>query len=586
MYNEAKGEDNMKIAVLSDIHGNYAAFQTCLKYAYEQDIHTFFFLGDYVAEFPYPQRTMEMLYDMQEKYECYFIRGNKEDYWLNRKYDPDCIWKDGNHTVGAMKYTYENHTERDFEFYKTLPICREVVFEGTAPIMLCHGSTERNNQKMLPDDEETKRIMEECTCKYILCGHTHRQMVIEHGGKILWNPGAVGVHKQSGGKTQFMILHQKGMEWEPEFVSLEYEKDQILRELQKSGLEQIAPYWTQITRHLLLTGEGSHADALTYAMSMDMAENGSSNWYNVPDKYWIKTIIDKVAIRELTLGRSGAHVYELDEQRVLEVAFREEVQEEHIWNSYEKEALFYEHCKAEFLPKVYVNIHTEKEIFLIMEKCVPLEREKLDDELLQKIMDVLVKIHGTEIPPFIKAEERKAATFTEEEIQESLQGWKSVLNEHPGVWEEDTPEEIAVYINNINQKFFSKECSFSHGDFHFENILQDTEGKIMVLDWQNCGAGHVSGDISFFLSRLSSDGYGIDTQEVIEMYCKSADKRGRSMQPKEIEMQMCLANLNISFRFWHQYLHGSTTERVAGIYEKMLADAKTLIEQFRLLSKV
>lgn len=566
----------MKIAVLSDIHGNYAAFQTCLKYAYEQGIHTFFFLGDYVAEFPYPQRTMEMLYDIQEKYDCYFIRGNKEDYWLNCKYDSDCIWKDGNHTVGAMKYTYENQTERDLEFYKSLPICREVAFEGAAPIMLMHGSTERNNQKMLPEDADTKRIMEECTCKYILCGHTHRQMVIEHGGKILWNPGAVGVHKQSSGKTQFMILHQKGREWEPEFVSLEYEKEQILRELQESGLEQMAPYWTQITRHLLLTGEGSHADALTYAMSMDMAENGSSNWYNVPDKYWIKTIIDKVATRELTLGQSGAHVYELDEQRVLKVAFRDGVVDEHMWTAYEKEALFYEDCNAEFLPKVYVNIHTEKEIFLIMEKCVPLNREHLDTESLHKVMDALVQIHGMKIPAFINAEERMPVIFSEEEVAESLEGWKRVLAEHPGVFKEEWLEEIGRHINDLNQKYYSEQSRFNHGDFHFENIMQDADGNIKVVDWQNYGTGHISGDISFFLSRLSADGFGIDAKEVIDLYCECAKKRGCRVQTLEIERQMCLANVNTTFRYWHIYLPGSTTERVQSIYQKMVADWKIL----------
>ncbi len=566
----------MKIAVLSDIHGNYAAFQTCVEYAYEQDINTFFFLGDYVAEFPYPQRTMEMLYDMQEKYECYFIRGNKEDYWLNRKRDTDCIWKDGNHTVGAMKYTYENQNDRDFAFYETLPICREVVFEGTAPIMLMHGSTERNNQKMLPDDEETKRIMEECACKYILCGHTHKQMVIEHAGKVLWNPGAVGVHKQSAGKTQCMILHQKGAEWEPEFISLEYEKEHILKEMYESGLEQMAPYWTQITRHLLLTGEGSHADALTYAMSMDMAENGDSNWYNVPDKYWIKTIIERVAGKEIILGQSGAHVYELDNQRVLKVAFREKVKDEHIWKSYEKEAMFYESCKAEFLPKAYVNIHTENEIFLILEKCVPLDRERLNSELLHKIMDVLAEIHSMEIPAFINVEERNPVIFSKEEIEESLKGWKSVLSEHPEVFEEEPLEEIGVYINDWNQKLFMEQCSFNHGDFHFENILQDIEGNIKVVDWQNCGTGHLSGDISFFLSRLSADGYEIDAKEVIDMYCQNAEKRGGIVQPGEIEVQMCLANLNTSFRYWHGYLHSSKEHRVRTIYERMVEDRKII----------
>ncbi len=566
----------MKIAVLSDIHGNYAAFQTCIDYALEQDIHTFFFLGDYVAEFPYPQRTMEMLYNMQEKYDCYFIRGNKEDYWLDRKSNPDCIWKDGNHTVGAMKYTYENLNDKDLAFYETLPICREVVLEDAAPIMLMHGSTERNNQKMLPDDEETRRIIKECNCRYILCGHTHGQLTIEHAGKVLWNPGAVGVPKYSDGKTQFMILHQRGTQWEPEFVSLEYDKEQILNDLQECGLEQRAPYWTQITRHLLQTGEVTHADSLIYAMQMDQEENGSSNWYNVPDKCWIKTIIERLAGTEITLGQSGAHVYELEENRVLKVAFREEVKDERIWDSYVKEALFYESCKVEFLPKVFVNIHTENEVFLILEKCVPLNREQLDTELLQKVMDVLVQIHAMKIPAFIKVEERKPVIFSKEEIAESLEGWKNVLNEHSGAFAEEWLEEIGTCINEINQKLFIEQSGFNHGDFHFENIMQDTEGNIKVVDWQNCGIGHVSGDISFFLSRLSADGYGIEAKEMIGLYCECAEQSGSREQSVEIELQMCLANLNTSFRYWYVYLLGSTTERVQSIYEKMVEDWKIL----------
>ncbi len=51
----------MKIAVLSDIHGNYIALRECIKYAVEKGIETFVFLGDYVGELAYPQKTMEIL---------------------------------------------------------------------------------------------------------------------------------------------------------------------------------------------------------------------------------------------------------------------------------------------------------------------------------------------------------------------------------------------------------------------------------------------------------------------------------------------------------------------------------------------
>ena len=89
----------------------------------------------------------------------------------------------------------------------------------------------------------------------------------------------------------------------------------------------------------------------------------------------------------------------------------------------------------------------------------------------------------------------------------------------------------------------------------------------------------MSGDISFLISRLSADGYKIDEEAMINQYCRSAERRGSGIQPQEIEIQMCLSNLNTSFRFWHVYLHDSTAERVAGIYEKMLTDAKILLKE-------
>ena len=41
-----------KIAVLSDIHGNYIAFQKCLEYVLGMGIRAFIFLGDYLVQYP------------------------------------------------------------------------------------------------------------------------------------------------------------------------------------------------------------------------------------------------------------------------------------------------------------------------------------------------------------------------------------------------------------------------------------------------------------------------------------------------------------------------------------------------------
>lgn len=289
----------MEIAVFSDIHGNYVAFEQCLEYVLSRKIQVFIFLGDYLGEFSYPQKTMEMLYDLKEKYPCFFIRGNKEDYWINRRNDQNCEWKDGNSTVGAMRYCYDNLTDRDLDFFQSLPISQEITFENCSAILACHGSPNRNNEKLLPVNTGTNKIIEECSYKYILCGHTHLQGVIRNGDKVVLNPGAAGVSLHSGGKAQFMILHNNLREWEYEFISLDYDKEKVIKEMQESGLEKAAPYWTQVTKHLILTGEISHGTVLAKAMNLWREETEAGNWYDIPDKYWEKAVIELLHLENL-----------------------------------------------------------------------------------------------------------------------------------------------------------------------------------------------------------------------------------------------------------------------------------------------
>ena len=55
---------NEKIVVLSDIHGNYIAFQKCLEYVLSMGIRTFIFLGDFwynIPEIYWEEAVQELL---------------------------------------------------------------------------------------------------------------------------------------------------------------------------------------------------------------------------------------------------------------------------------------------------------------------------------------------------------------------------------------------------------------------------------------------------------------------------------------------------------------------------------------------
>ncbi|MDE7309516.1 MAG: metallophosphoesterase [Lachnospiraceae bacterium] len=273
----------MKIAVLSDIHGNYVALEQCVNYALDKGIDTFIFLGDYLGELAYPQKTMKFLYSLKEKYQCWFIKGNKENYWLNY----DQTWKENDSTTGVLYYTYHNLTDTDMDFFRKLNDKEEISFNGLPSITICHGSPNRVNEKLIPDNENTFSIMDNNKADYILCGHTHIQGVITHNQKVVWNAGSVGVPLHSNGKAQFLILSStEDLTWKSEFVSLDYNVEKVIDDLHSSGLYNKAPGWSAVSEYLLRTGEISHGSVLARAMFLCREKTGQCNWPDVPEEYW------------------------------------------------------------------------------------------------------------------------------------------------------------------------------------------------------------------------------------------------------------------------------------------------------------
>lgn len=291
-----------------------------------------------------------------------------------------------------------------------------------------------------------------------------------------------------------------------------------------------------------------------------------------------ESYIREHATQKITVGRSGANVYELDHTHIAKHVRRDRMQSDGDWDSYQREAQFYLSYASEeypFLPKIYHCSCTDDEIRLIMEKYLPIDRNRLDDAMLEKVFSSLAQIHSMPVPGFLPQSDEGALYLSEEDIDQYVNGWLGVIREHDNAFSEDDLVMIGKNINTINKLVYSPKKMCCHGDFHFDNLLTDYNGNIIVCDWQNVNKGHPSGDISFFLSRLSADGFDIDKERAIEAYCRFSD----GITHDEISMQMSLANLNVSFIFWHNYLHSSSTDHVRGIWNKMTADAKYLLKK-------
>lgn len=292
-----------------------------------------------------------------------------------------------------------------------------------------------------------------------------------------------------------------------------------------------------------------------------------------------KAYLKKNEKKLLAGGKSGARVYDVGGRCVLKQINRSELENDELYEAYRKEAWWYADGGAGLacLPEVFDLRSTDEEISILMKRYQTLSRREINAELLEKIMRALASVHVLEIPPLLKQKQHTAWPLSEEQIRISVEGWRTVLDEHPGVFEKAPLKHIAEEINRIILWHDSEETVLSHGDFHWDNLLMDNEGRIIICDWQGVEAGARSGDLSFFFGRLRGDGIQLKEQKIVEAYGREIRRlSGKRVTWEEIDGHIRASNVITSFTCWHEYLHGSDEGRVKEIYGKMVTDSNSI----------
>ena len=243
----------MKLAVISDIHGNFKALEAFLEYLESHPADRILCLGDYVTDSPYPQRTMELLYEMCSRYRCVMIRGNREEYLLENS-RRDQGWKRSSPS-GALYYTAENLTRRDLAFFERMPLVEKLEPAGLPAITLCHGTPDEIRGNLEETPELKTEVMRKLDTPYLLGGHSHHQEQDTVLGKTYVNPGSLGLAIDGKGKcAQFAVLTGAKGRWETEFVSIPYDADSFLQDFTISRLDEYGMILNRAVKKTVASG--------------------------------------------------------------------------------------------------------------------------------------------------------------------------------------------------------------------------------------------------------------------------------------------------------------------------------------------
>lgn len=219
----------MRIAVVSDIHGNLAALEAVVADFTRRGVDAVVNLGDALSGPLLPLETARYLMASGWTH----LAGNHERQVLAAAAPTD---------DPADVHARSCLGDAERRWIATLPHCR--AFD--ADVLLCHGTPRQDNECLLETivpgrlrlatAAEIDRRLGQTGAAVVLCGHTHvPRMARSKDGALLLNPGSVGqpawedelpfYHAVENGApdARYAIIERRNGAWSAELIALPYD---------------------------------------------------------------------------------------------------------------------------------------------------------------------------------------------------------------------------------------------------------------------------------------------------------------------------------------------------------------------------
>ncbi|WP_233870820.1 metallophosphoesterase family protein [Paraburkholderia adhaesiva] len=231
----------MKIAVLSDIHGNLAALDAVLEDIRSAGADLIVNLGDILSGALHPRETADRLMPLdlptiRGNHERQVLTVNRERMRLSDRWALDCLRPDQLAWIAGLPDTLS--LDEDILLVHGTPKDDLTYFLETVTDAGCRKATH----------DEVKLRAGDTDSKLILCGHTHVQRAMKlDDGRLIVNPGSVGLqayeddqpfpHRVEMGSphARYAFVAKTGLDWKVEFRAVEYDWDTASATAQSNG---------------------------------------------------------------------------------------------------------------------------------------------------------------------------------------------------------------------------------------------------------------------------------------------------------------------------------------------------------------
>jgi predicted phosphodiesterase len=281
----------MKIAIISDIHGNLPAFQTVLQDLDHWNPDHVVVAGDTVNRGPTPIPCLEIVQERVEKDGWHLVRGNHEDYVLGHT-KPDAP-RSGPlfEFLKSSYWTYQQLNGR-IPHLEAMPFQQKLFGPDGREIRTVHASMLANNIGIYPSTpDHDLREMVAPSPAVLAVGHTHQPLIRRLDHTLVINAGSVGMPFDGDRRASYARLqwNPDRKAWQAQIIRLDFDYAAAEKDYHQSNyLEEGGPlthlilaefrharghlnHWHKTYATSILSGELSMADSVsTYMKSANL----------------------------------------------------------------------------------------------------------------------------------------------------------------------------------------------------------------------------------------------------------------------------------------------------------------------------
>jgi len=295
----------MRIAIISDIHGNISALSNVLEDAEKQGVTDYIFVGDYIFDLPFANEVVDTIRKIEN---AHFVQGNKEVYLCELAEQDQSTWNIDQ--IGVLHQTFRELSRENREYLMAMPETCRVSMPYSGEILVTHfvkeiaaadikgsllSSGVFNEKKPTREEflsgkdeflqrDKIKEAIQKLHADVVIQGHTHLQWHGYCSDTLMLNAGSCGLPLDGGVGGAYTILEDTPQGLKVEERRVWYDIEPIIEKAKKSLCYEKGKIWMELV--FMAMRDNQDGFGIFFELAQRLAEEAGESGNHYSNETW------------------------------------------------------------------------------------------------------------------------------------------------------------------------------------------------------------------------------------------------------------------------------------------------------------